>query len=186
MIALGRYGCKKVTITEAYKTNFVRHIWAPSKLFLQREVRSSIPFLIRQTRAFHTVQNRQPSLSSAHRHSYPTLLPILIQTPFGTMANSRKPTSAEALQVVTNAMEKPSLDIRSYRVIRLLNQLEVLLIHDPETDKASAALDVNVGSFSDPKDMPGLAHAVEHMLFMGTEKVNNHLALQLDQLANYS
>jgi insulysin len=32
-------------------------------------------------------------------------------------------------------------------------------------------LDVNVGSFSDPKDMPGLAHAVEHMLFMGTEKV---------------
>jgi len=73
--------------------------------------------------------------------------------------------------IVTNDMEKPSLDVRSYRVTLLPNQLEVLLIHDPETDKASAALDVNVGSFSDPKDMPGLAHAVEHMLFMGTKKV---------------
>ncbi|KAF2437115.1 a-pheromone processing metallopeptidase Ste23 [Tothia fuscella] len=67
-------------------------------------------------------------------------------------------------------MERPALDDRSYRVIRLPNQLEALLIHDADTDKASGALDVNVGSFSDATDMPGLAHAVEHMLFMGTEK----------------
>jgi insulysin len=67
-------------------------------------------------------------------------------------------------------LEKPQLDDRSYRVITLPNQLEVLLIHDAGTDKASAALDVNVGSFSDPPDMPGIAHAVEHLLFMGTEK----------------
>ncbi|QIX01481.1 hypothetical protein AMS68_006998 [Peltaster fructicola] len=56
------------------------------------------------------------------------------------------------------------------RVIRLPNQLEALLIHDPDTDKASAAMDVNVGSFSDSDELPGLAHAVEHLLFMGTEK----------------
>src|SRR5207253_2281728 len=42
--------------------------------------------------------------------------------------------------------------------------------HEAGTDKASAALDVNVGSFSDASDMPGIAHAVEHLLFMGTEK----------------
>lgn len=72
---------------------------------------------------------------------------------------------------VADSMERPALDDRSYRVIRLPNQLEALLIHDPDTDKASGALDVNVGSFSDTPDMPGLAHAVEHMLFMGTEKV---------------
>jgi insulysin len=87
------------------------------------------------------------------------------------MANGLKASSVDGVVVLTDMMEKPSLDIRQYRVIRLRNQLEVLLIHDPETDKASAALDVHVGSFSDPKDMPGLAHAVEHMLFMGTEKV---------------
>ncbi|KAF2705769.1 LuxS/MPP-like metallohydrolase [Pleomassaria siparia CBS 279.74] len=67
-------------------------------------------------------------------------------------------------------LERPALDDRSYRIITLPNQLEVLLIHDAQTDKASAALDVNVGSFSDAEDMPGIAHAVEHLLFMGTDK----------------
>lgn len=78
---------------------------------------------------------------------------------------------AAPLERVADNMEKPALDNRSYRVVKLPNELEALLIHDPETDKASGALDVNVGSFSDKEDMPGLAHAVEHMLFMGTEKV---------------
>ncbi|KAI5283159.1 Insulinase (Peptidase M16), partial [Ascosphaera acerosa] len=36
--------------------------------------------------------------------------------------------------------------------------------------KASAAVDVNVGSFSDPEDLQGLAHCLEHALFMGTQK----------------
>ena len=70
------------------------------------------------------------------------------------------------------------LDNRSYRVIKLPNQLEALLIHDPDTDKASAAMDVNVGSFSDEEEMPGMAHAVEHLLFMGTKKVRQHKDLQ--------
>ncbi|KAJ8068540.1 hypothetical protein OCU04_004090 [Sclerotinia nivalis] len=73
-------------------------------------------------------------------------------------------------EIVTDRLEKPSLDDRSYRVIKLPNQLEVLLVHDAETDKASAAMDVNVGNFSDPEDLPGMAHAVEHLLFMGTKK----------------
>lgn len=72
---------------------------------------------------------------------------------------------------ITDTLEKPQLDNRTYRVIELPNKLEVLLIHDAETDKASAAMDVNIGSFSDSDDLPGMAHAVEHLLFMGTEKV---------------
>ncbi|KAI1096322.1 ubiquitin carboxyl-terminal hydrolase-like protein [Rostrohypoxylon terebratum] len=71
---------------------------------------------------------------------------------------------------ITDQLEVPLLDDRTYRVIRLPNQLEALLVHDPDTDKASAALDVNVGNFSDEDDMPGMAHAVEHLLFMGTKK----------------
>ncbi len=76
---------------------------------------------------------------------------------------------------VTDDLEKPALDDRSYRVITLPNKLEVLLVHDPDTDKASASLNVNVGSFSDEDDMPGMAHAVEHALFMGTKKVRRLL-----------
>lgn len=66
-------------------------------------------------------------------------------------------------ELVTDHLETPSLDDRTYRVIRLPNQLEALLVHDAQTDKASAAMDVNVGNFSDEPEMPGMAHAVEHV-----------------------
>jgi insulysin len=89
------------------------------------------------------------------------------------MAEPLSRTPVVGVTRLTDHMERPALDTRSYRVIRLANALEALLIHDADTDKASASLDVNIGSFSDPKDMPGLAHAVEHMLFMGTKKVGS-------------
>jgi len=85
------------------------------------------------------------------------------------------PTASRAQQpseTIADHLEKPLLDNRSYKVIRLKNQLEALLVHDPDTDKASAAMDVNAGAFSDAEDMPGMAHAVEHLLFMGTRKVS--------------
>lgn len=88
--------------------------------------------------------------------------PLPLHLSFSTMPS---------IERVTENLEAPELDNRSYRVIRLPNKLEALLVHDPDTDKASASVNVNVGSFSDPSDMPGTAHAVEHFLFMGTEKV---------------
>lgn len=36
--------------------------------------------------------------------------------------------------------------------------------------QAAAGLCVGVGSFSDPKHIPGMAHFLEHMVFMGSEK----------------
>lgn len=36
--------------------------------------------------------------------------------------------------------------------------------------KSAVALCVGVGSFSDPDDIPGFAHFLEHMVFMGSEK----------------
>lgn len=85
-----------------------------------------------------------------------------------TLHNNR---TAAPVKRLADSLEKPDLDTRTYRVVQLPNKLEALLIHDADTDKASAAMDVNVGSFSDEEDMPGMAHAVEHLLFMGTEKV---------------
>ncbi|CAM3845667.1 Protease 3 precursor [Vibrio aerogenes CECT 7868] len=61
-------------------------------------------------------------------------------------------------------------DTNRYRYITLPNQLRVLLIHDENTPKSAAALAINVGHFDDPTDRPGLAHYLEHMLFLGTEK----------------
>jgi len=61
-------------------------------------------------------------------------------------------------------------DAREYQYLTLENDLKVLLISDPSTDKAAAALDVAVGSGDDPRERQGLAHFLEHMLFLGTEK----------------
>ncbi|RKP30023.1 hypothetical protein METBISCDRAFT_27745 [Metschnikowia bicuspidata] len=70
-----------------------------------------------------------------------------------------------------SAILKPALDERSYRFLKLNNNLHVLVIHDASTDRAGASLDVNVGSFADKNyGVPGLAHFCEHLLFMGTAK----------------
>ncbi|XP_073115983.1 insulin-degrading enzyme-like 1, peroxisomal [Elaeis guineensis] len=65
---------------------------------------------------------------------------------------------------------KPRNDKREYRRIVLPNSLEVLLISDPDTDKAAASMDVSVGYFCDPDGLEGLAHFLEHMLFYASEK----------------
>jgi nardilysin len=41
---------------------------------------------------------------------------------------------------------------------------------DDRQKLAAVALNIGVGSFQDPEDIQGLAHFVEHMIFMGSEK----------------
>lgn len=67
----------------------------------------------------------------------------------------------------------PSLAERKIRKIKLANGLEALIISDPIADKSSASLSVETGSWSDPKEHPGIAHFLEHMLFLGTKKFPN-------------
>mmetsp|Transcript_41918 Transcript_41918/g.100697 ORF Transcript_41918/g.100697 Transcript_41918/m.100697 type:complete len:1075 (+) Transcript_41918:137-3361(+) len=83
----------------------------------------------------------------------------------------------------SSTIEKPSVDKREYRHFQIgkedggksssspssSNMMDVLLISDPETDKAAASLDVYVGQLCDGED-PGIAHFLEHMIFMGNER----------------
>ncbi|CAN6586428.1 unnamed protein product [Malus baccata var. baccata] len=71
---------------------------------------------------------------------------------------------------VVEEIVKARTDKREYRRIVLPNSLEALLISDPDTDKCAASMDVNVGAFSDPDGLEGLAHFLEHMLFYASEK----------------
>jgi insulysin len=84
----------------------------------------------------------------------------------------------------TSAVLKPVSDQREYRYTELENGLKVVLISDSAADKAAASLDVNVGSRQDPKDYQGLAHFLEHMLFLGTEKYPEAGAYQAYITAN--
>ena len=60
-------------------------------------------------------------------------------------------------------------DNKKYKFIKLNNELRVLLISDPKTPRSAAALAVNTGHFDDPVNREGMAHFLEHMLFLGTE-----------------
>ncbi|MEZ5530199.1 MAG: insulinase family protein [Porticoccaceae bacterium] len=79
------------------------------------------------------------------------------------------PAFAEA-PLSSEDIARSESDTSSYRYLVLPNELQVLLISDQKADKAAAALDVFVGSSSDPQQRQGLAHFLEHMLFLGTDK----------------
>ena len=67
-------------------------------------------------------------------------------------------------------IKKSDNDARTYEFTVLKNGLQVVLVSDPVATKAAAAMDVRVGHYSDPIEIPGLAHLLEHMLFLGTKK----------------
>lgn len=79
---------------------------------------------------------------------------------------------AEVLSVLEqcDGIHSPPQDLKEYRYVRASNGLRVLLVHDPTTEKAAAALEVHAGHFSDPPERPGLAHFSEHMMFLGTKR----------------
>eukprot|EP00915_Cephaloidophora_sp_WS-2016_P009514 GHVH01013600.1.p1 GENE.GHVH01013600.1~~GHVH01013600.1.p1 ORF type:complete len:212 (+),score=23.82 GHVH01013600.1:93-638(+) len=67
------------------------------------------------------------------------------------------------------------------RAIKLENGITTMLIHDPDAEIASCSLNVAVGSLMemDPvsgKVIEGLAHFLEHLLFLGTEKYPDEAA----------
>ncbi|MGI5308161.1 insulinase family protein [Rheinheimera sp. WS51] len=71
----------------------------------------------------------------------------------------------EQQQVITSPNDQ-----RAYKVLTLNNKLEVILVSDPAAEKSAAALSVGVGLLQDPMTQQGMAHYLEHMLFLGTER----------------
>ncbi|RWS07056.1 insulin-degrading enzyme-like isoform X3, partial [Dinothrombium tinctorium] len=73
------------------------------------------------------------------------------------------------LETHRDIIKRPN-DNRSIEGYTLTNGLKLLLISDPSTATAAASLNVNVGSMSSPKSLPGLPHLLEHMIFFNSEK----------------
>ena len=91
-----------------------------------------------------------------------------------THADNTHPTKDNTNTMINSPIltiqNKSTSDKNSYHLITLPNHLKVLLVSDPQAERYSASLSVKVGSFHDPKNQQGLAHFLEHMLFLGTEK----------------
>ncbi|WP_413701002.1 insulinase family protein [Psychromonas sp. KJ10-10] len=61
-------------------------------------------------------------------------------------------------------------DDRDYQVIMLSNALQILLVSDPDLENSAVSISVPVGSMHNPDSQLGLAHYLEHMLFLGSER----------------
>ncbi len=80
------------------------------------------------------------------------------------------PTQEEKAYFQKWSQEQDQKFPRQKRTVTLSNGLEALLIQDPRAKKASVALDVAVGEANDPSEYSGLAHYLEHMVFISTSK----------------
>lgn len=69
----------------------------------------------------------------------------------------------------TYSILNPTLKDRKMAKIILANGVQAYLISDPDIDQSAAAVSMEAGSWQDPEEYPGMAHFLEHMLFMGNE-----------------
>ena len=77
--------------------------------------------------------------------------------------------NAKAGKLTQNIQVSPN-DSREYAALKLDNGITVMLVSDPTVDKSAAALSVGVGLLHDPMTQQGMAHYLEHMLFLGTDR----------------
>jgi insulysin len=92
--------------------------------------------------------------------------PFFILLPIALIGNGFHTIQDQAITPLLN----PDLSQRKSAKIELDNGLKAYLISDPKAEQSAACLSVAVGSWNDPKEFPGMAHFLEHMLFLGTEK----------------
>lgn len=86
----------------------------------------------------------------------------------GCESTSSSKPAVQNLEQVT--IIKSLNDDRQYSALMLPNGLQVVLVSDQTLENSAASIAVGVGSAHNPETQLGLAHYLEHMLFLGTEK----------------
>lgn len=85
---------------------------------------------------------------------------------------------SQALPALSASVHVSKTEYRSFRSLTLDSGLEVLLVQDERTNKAAAAIALPVGNLDDPDSQLGLAHYLEHMLFLGSTAYPEPAGLQ--------
>ena len=85
-------------------------------------------------------------------------------------------------------INKPKYEKREIVGGKLKNDIKYVLMSDPFLQKSFVSVSINIGSFANPKEYMGLAHFLEHMLFLGSTKYpdENHYNNRLNELGGYS
>jgi insulysin len=69
----------------------------------------------------------------------------------------------------TSEVYVPISDKLNYKIITLKNKLRIFFVQTPDSNISSATMQVGVGNIDNPPDINGMAHYLEHMLFMGSD-----------------
>ena len=80
-------------------------------------------------------------------------------------------------QVLPDKINKSEKDTRQYQVIKLSNEMIVLLVSDPKASKSLAAATLPVGTMESPEQQLGLTHYLEHMVLMGSKRYSELSAI---------
>ena len=76
---------------------------------------------------------------------------VAASSPLDSASNWTRVTSGKTpYDVYTKPINKSPQDDREYRLIRLENGLQAMLVHHAKADKSAASLDVAVGHLYDP------------------------------------
>lgn len=109
-------------------------------------------------------------------------LAICLATPFVSAEELQDAPSSSRGRVEGDILALPPMNTASYRIHKsandpreyqyliLENGLKVLLISDPAAEKSAVAMNVQAGSADEPKGKAGLAHFLEHVLFLGSDR----------------
>lgn len=86
------------------------------------------------------------------------------------------------------SINKPKFDVRDFVGGTLDNGVKYVFVNDESLQKSFVSVTIHTGSFQNPKEYAGLAHFLEHMLFMGSNKYpnENHYNSRLNELGGYS
>ena len=125
----------------------------------------------------HQQQPVKPPLLSVCKY-FPFLIIaiILILLPYYLVESHQSKSTITPFRFTSDQIISPIAQNQNLRYITLSNSLEALLVSDPSTTKSGCAIQVRAGSSNEPKEINGLAHFLEHMLFQGSAKypANDH------------
>ena len=84
----------------------------------------------------------------------------------------RRRSAAQHIVSDAGGVERSVEDVRQYRTLTLKGGIKALLVCDPQAEsRSTAAMCVDeAGGRTAPIELVGLAHFLEHMLFLGSEK----------------
>ena len=80
------------------------------------------------------------------------------------------PSTSLNIELSGETMVSPDNETRNFESGILNNNIKYVLVEDKNINNSYVSVCVNVGAFNNPKEYQGLAHFLEHMLFLGSKK----------------